>query len=163
VYRQLVGTLSKGYRQRVGLADTLLANPPVLILDEPTSGLDPSQIRETRGLIKELGQEHTILLSTHILSEVQLTCQNIIIIDRGAHHHERPGRGGGDGQSRGAAAQASEPRGLLHPPHGRGGSACVTVRPLPPGGGGLGWGGKNHHGVRDYSRVCPKETLCCQA
>jgi ABC-2 type transport system ATP-binding protein len=83
VYRQLIGTLSKGYRQRVGLADTLLANPPVLILDEPTSGLDPSQIRETRGLIKELGQEHTILLSTHILSEVELTCENIIIIDRG--------------------------------------------------------------------------------
>jgi len=83
VRRQLVGTLSKGYRQRVGLADTLLADPPVLILDEPTAGLDPAQIRETRKLIRELGQQHTLLLSTHILSEVEMTCETIIIIDRG--------------------------------------------------------------------------------
>jgi ABC-2 type transport system ATP-binding protein len=83
VGRQLIGTLSKGYRQRVGLADALLADPPVLILDEPTSGLDPSQIRETRGLIRELGQEHTILLSTHILPEVEMTCDHVIIINRG--------------------------------------------------------------------------------
>ncbi len=83
VRRQLIGTLSKGYRQRVGLADVLLHNPPVLILDEPTSGLDPSQIRETRGLIKELGREHTILLSTHILPEVEMTCNEVIIINRG--------------------------------------------------------------------------------
>src|SRR5579864_4500691 len=74
VSRQLIGTLSKGYRQRVGLADALLADPPVLILDEPTAGLDPSQIRETRVLIRELGEEHTVLLSTHILSEVERTC-----------------------------------------------------------------------------------------
>ena len=83
VRRQLVGTLSKGYRQRVGLADTLLTDPPVLILDEPTAGLDPMQIRETRKLIAELGHEHTLLLSTHILSEVEMTCEQIIIIDRG--------------------------------------------------------------------------------
>jgi ABC-2 type transport system ATP-binding protein len=83
VRRQLVGTLSKGYRQRVGLADALLHNPPVLILDEPTAGLDPSQIRETRHLIRELGREHTILLSTHILSEVEITCEQAIIINRG--------------------------------------------------------------------------------
>jgi ABC-2 type transport system ATP-binding protein len=83
VRRQLVGTLSRGYRQRVGLADTLLCNPPVLILDEPTAGLDPSQIRETRKLIRELGREHTILLSTHILSEVEVTCDQAIIINRG--------------------------------------------------------------------------------
>ncbi len=83
VRRQLIGTLSKGYRQRVGLADALLADPPVLILDEPTSGLDPSQIRETRGLIRELGEQHTILLSTHILSEVEMTCDHVIIINRG--------------------------------------------------------------------------------
>jgi ABC-2 type transport system ATP-binding protein len=83
VRRQLIGTLSKGYRQRVGLADVLLADPPVLILDEPTAGLDPSQIRETRKLIKELGQEHTLLLSTHILPEVELTCGRVIIINRG--------------------------------------------------------------------------------
>jgi ABC-2 type transport system ATP-binding protein len=83
VRRQLIGTLSKGYRQRVGLADALLHNPPVLILDEPTAGLDPSQIRETRKLIRELGSEHTILLSTHILSEVEATCDQAIIINRG--------------------------------------------------------------------------------
>ncbi len=83
VRRQLVGTLSQGYRQRVGLADVLLHNPPVLILDEPTAGLDPGQIRETRKLIRELGQEHTILLSTHILSEVEVTCDQAIIINRG--------------------------------------------------------------------------------
>ncbi|HZY90930.1 MAG TPA: ATP-binding cassette domain-containing protein, partial [Gemmataceae bacterium] len=83
VRRQLIGTLSKGYRQRVGLADVLLHNPPVLILDEPTAGLDPGQIRETRKLIRELGREHTILLSTHILSEVEVTCDQAIIINRG--------------------------------------------------------------------------------
>jgi ABC-2 type transport system ATP-binding protein len=83
VRRQLIGTLSKGYRQRVGLADVLLNSPPVLILDEPTAGLDPGQIRETRKLIRELGQEHTILLSTHILPEVEMTCDEAIIINRG--------------------------------------------------------------------------------
>jgi ABC-2 type transport system ATP-binding protein len=83
VHRQLIGTLSKGYRQRVGLADALLADPPVLILDEPTAGLDPSQIRETRKLIRELGKRHTILLSTHILPEVEMTCDRVIIIHRG--------------------------------------------------------------------------------
>src|SRR5262245_28538109 len=83
VRRQIIGTLSKGYRQRVGLADALLASPPVLILDEPTAGLDPTQIISTRKLIRELGQEHTILLSTHILSEVEATCDGVIIIHRG--------------------------------------------------------------------------------
>lgn len=83
VRRQLIGTLSKGYRQRVGLADALLAEPPVLILDEPTVGLDPAQIRETRKLIRELGTRHTILLSTHILPEVEMTCDGVIIIHKG--------------------------------------------------------------------------------
>lgn len=83
VRRQLVGTLSKGYRQRVGLADAILHDPPVLILDEPTAGLDPGQIRETRQLIRDLGQAHTVLLSTHILSEVEMTCDQAIIINRG--------------------------------------------------------------------------------
>jgi ABC-2 type transport system ATP-binding protein len=83
VRRQLIGTLSQGFRQRVGLADSMLADPPVLILDEPTSGLDPTQIRETRRLIRELGQRHTILLSTHILPEVEMTCDSVIIINRG--------------------------------------------------------------------------------
>lgn len=83
VRRQLIGTLSKGYRQRVGLADALLADPPVLILDEPSAGLDPSQIRAFRQLVRELGQKHTILLSTHILPEVEMTCDSVIIIHRG--------------------------------------------------------------------------------
>jgi ABC-2 type transport system ATP-binding protein len=83
VTRQLVGTLSKGFRQRVGLADTLLHDPSVLILDEPTGGLDPIQQRETRNLIRELGQQHTILHSSHILTEVEQTCERVIIINRG--------------------------------------------------------------------------------
>jgi ABC-2 type transport system ATP-binding protein len=83
VRRRLVGTLSKGYRQRVGLADAMVHDPPILILDEPTVGLDPVQIRETLALIKELGQQHTILLSTHILSEVEAVCQRVIIICSG--------------------------------------------------------------------------------
>jgi ABC-2 type transport system ATP-binding protein len=78
-----IGQLSKGYRQRVGLADSLLHNPPVLILDEPTIGLDPTQIRATRSLIRELAQDHTVLLSSHILPEVEATCQRIIIIHQG--------------------------------------------------------------------------------
>ncbi len=79
----LIGHLSKGYRQRVGLADALVSNPPLLILDEPTAGLDPNQIREVRKLIRDLGESHTILLSTHILSEVESTCDRAIVIDRG--------------------------------------------------------------------------------
>jgi ABC-2 type transport system ATP-binding protein len=75
--------LSKGYRQRVALADALVGNPPLLILDEPTAGLDPNQIREVRALVKDLGSERTVLLSTHILSEVEATCQRAIVIDRG--------------------------------------------------------------------------------
>ncbi|RMF76691.1 MAG: ATP-binding cassette domain-containing protein [Planctomycetota bacterium] len=78
-----IGQLSKGYRQRVGLADALLHNPKVLILDEPTVGLDPTQIRETRTLIRELAQDHTVMLSSHILPEVEVTCRRIIIISRG--------------------------------------------------------------------------------
>jgi ABC-2 type transport system ATP-binding protein len=78
-----IGQLSKGYRQRVGLADALLHNPSVLILDEPTIGLDPAQIRETRALIRELAREHTVLFSSHILSEVEATSQRIILIHRG--------------------------------------------------------------------------------
>jgi len=83
VENKLIGTLSKGYRQRVGLADALLAEPDLLILDEPTIGLDPNQIRQVRELIKNLGRQHTILLSTHILPEVEMTCSRVIIIHKG--------------------------------------------------------------------------------
>jgi ABC-2 type transport system ATP-binding protein len=83
VRRRLIGTLSKGYRQRVGLADSMIHNPPILILDEPTAGLDPQQIRETLALLKELGETHTILLSTHILTEVEAICERVIIISTG--------------------------------------------------------------------------------
>jgi ABC-2 type transport system ATP-binding protein len=81
--RQIIGTLSRGYRQRVGLADALLGDPPILILDEPTAGLDPNQIRETRALIRELGRERTVLLSTHVLSEVESVATRILILSRG--------------------------------------------------------------------------------
>jgi ABC-2 type transport system ATP-binding protein len=79
----LIGKLSKGYRQRVGLAQAILHNPDVLVLDEPTAGLDPKQIIETRELIRGLGGDHTVILSTHILPEVQLTCGRVVIIDDG--------------------------------------------------------------------------------
>ncbi len=83
VQRMLIGRLSKGYRQRVALADTLISRPSLLILDEPTAGLDPHQIRQTRDLIKQLGETTTILLSTHILPEVDITCQRVTIINKG--------------------------------------------------------------------------------
>ena len=83
VKTKLLGKLSKGYRQRVGLAQAIIHNPDVLILDEPTAGLDPKQINETRDLIKDLAGEHTIILSTHILPEVEQTCEQVIIINQG--------------------------------------------------------------------------------
>jgi len=79
----IIAHLSKGYRQRVGLADALLGSPPLLILDEPTAGLDPNQIREVRALIRSLAEQHTILLSTHILPEVEVTCERALVISRG--------------------------------------------------------------------------------
>ena len=83
IRRQIISSLSKGYRQRVGLADALVNNPELLILDEPTNGLDPNQIRRFRELIKQLGIRHTILISTHILSEVEMTCNRVIILNEG--------------------------------------------------------------------------------
>jgi ABC-2 type transport system ATP-binding protein len=83
VKNKLMGKLSKGYRQRVGLAQAIIHNPDVLILDEPTAGLDPKQINETRDLIKSLAGDHTIILSTHILPEVEQTCEQVLIINKG--------------------------------------------------------------------------------
>jgi ABC-2 type transport system ATP-binding protein len=79
----IVKKLSKGYRQRVGIAQAIIHNPPVLILDEPTIGLDPRQIIEVRGLIKRLAGDHTVILSTHILPEVSMTCERVVIINKG--------------------------------------------------------------------------------
>jgi ABC-2 type transport system ATP-binding protein len=81
--RRIVGQLSKGYRQRVGLADALVNNPPILLLDEPTGGLDPTQRKEVRELVARLGRDHTILLSSHILAEVESMCSRVVIIKKG--------------------------------------------------------------------------------
>ena len=98
---RLLGKLSKGYRQRVGLAQAIIHNPDVLILDEPTAGLDPKQINETRELIRSLAGDHTIILSTHILPEVEQTCEQVIIINKGklvatdsVHNLQNRARGG---------------------------------------------------------------------
>jgi len=80
---RLIGNLSKGYRQRVGIASALVNDPPILIFDEPTVGLDPKQIIEVRNLLRQLGKNHTVILSTHILPEVQAVCERIIVINRG--------------------------------------------------------------------------------
>jgi ABC-2 type transport system ATP-binding protein len=80
---KLIGHLSKGYRQRVGLADALVAEPPILVLDEPTAGLDPNQIREVRALVRDLAKEHAVLVSTHILPEVEATCDRALVISKG--------------------------------------------------------------------------------
>src|SRR6185369_11339666 len=83
VYRKIIGHLSKGYQQRVGLADALIHEPDLIILDEPTIGLDPNQIRAVRQLIKDLGQKHTVLISSHILPEVEMTCNRVLILHEG--------------------------------------------------------------------------------
>jgi len=101
VQHRIMGKLSKGYRQRVGLAQAVLHNPPVLILDEPTSGLDPKQVVEVRRLVRGLAGEHTIILSTHILPEVSMTCERVIIINQGRIALSQPLReldGGGKDQ-----------------------------------------------------------------
>ena len=83
VYGRLIKNLSKGYKQRVGFAQALIGNPPVLILDEPTVGLDPNQIIEIRTLIKSLGKHHTVILSSHILPEIEAVCDRIVVINKG--------------------------------------------------------------------------------
>jgi ABC-2 type transport system ATP-binding protein len=83
VARRIVGQLSRGYQQRVGLADALIADPPILLLDEPTVGLDPNQVRLVRQMLQELGRDRTVLLSTHVLSEVELICPRVIVLSGG--------------------------------------------------------------------------------
>ena len=83
VANRYIGQLSRGYRQRVGMADALLANPKLIILDEPTSGLDPNQVRSVRSLIRKLSGKHTVLISSHILSEIEMTCDRVIILHEG--------------------------------------------------------------------------------
>src|SRR5947207_884839 len=83
VHRKIIGHLSKGYQQRVGLADALIHEPDLIILDEPTIGLDPNQIRSVRQLIKDLGQKHTVLISSHILPEIEMTCGRVLILHEG--------------------------------------------------------------------------------
>ena len=90
VAHKRIGHLSRGYRQRVGLADAILARPPLVVLDEPTAGLDPNQIRETRALIRELGREHTVVLSTHILGEVEQCATRVLLLHRGRLVAEGP-------------------------------------------------------------------------
>jgi len=90
VRRRLVGNLSKGYRQRVGLAQAVIHSPRILILDEPTVGLDPTQVIEIRSIIRDIGQDRTVILSSHVLPEVQATCQRVVIIDRGRLVAEGP-------------------------------------------------------------------------
>ena len=89
VQGKLIRNLSRGYRQRVSLAGALVGNPPILILDEPTVGLDPKQVIEIRNLIKSLGKEHTILISSHILSEISQMCNKIMIINKGKNIKNR--------------------------------------------------------------------------
>ena len=83
VAKRFIGQLSRGYRQRVGMADALLAKPELIVLDEPTSGLDPNQVRSVRWLIRELAGEHTVLISSHILSEIEMTCDRVVILHEG--------------------------------------------------------------------------------
>ena len=90
VYNRVIKTLSRGYKQRVGIAQALVGNPKVIILDEPTIGLDPKQIVEVRNLIRTLGRDHTVILSTHILSEVQAVCDRLIIINKGRIVADKP-------------------------------------------------------------------------
>ena len=118
-----IGHVSKGMRQRVGLADALIGDPKVLFLDEPTIGLDPTQIRETRNLISELGQQHTILLSSHILSEVEATCSRVIIVARG--------RVVADGTPHDLSARLSEASRLIAEVKGPEGPIISGVKNLP--------------------------------
>lgn len=145
VSRKIIGQLSKGYRQRVGLADALVHDPELIILDEPTIGLDPNQIRQVRSMIKDLARTHTVLLSTHILPEVEMTCSRVLIINRGRivasdtpENLKRLRMGGGETviELRAEAQAAKAALGALPGARGadaealEGGYCRVTVHPL---------------------------------
>ncbi|MDB4973271.1 MAG: transporter, ATP-binding protein [Myxococcaceae bacterium] len=132
VKTRIIGQLSKGYRQRVGLADALVADPPLLILDEPTAGLDPNQIRQVRELIRALSREKTVLLSTHILPEVEALCGRVIILDRGrlvssGKPNELRGVGTGATITLEARADADKLRALLSGIVGLRGTPLLTL------------------------------------
>ena len=90
VQNRIIGHLSKGYRQRVGLAQAMIGDPELLILDEPTTGLDPNQLEDIRALIREMGEQRTVILSTHILQEVKQMCTRVVIIDHGEIKVDKP-------------------------------------------------------------------------
>jgi ABC-2 type transport system ATP-binding protein len=123
VRRRIIGQLSKGYRQRVGLADALVADPKILILDEPTIGLDPNQIRQVRELIRELGRERTVILSSHILPEVEAVCSRVLIINRG----KIVGQGRPDELRAGAGASRATITAEVRDPEGRAPGALAAV------------------------------------
>lgn len=123
---RLIGNLSKGYRQRVGIAYALVGDPPILILDEPTAGLDPKQIAEIRELVVHLGKKHTVMLSTHILSEVQAVCRHIIVISAG--------KIAADGNPDTIAAQLCKERGVLVRIEGPRGEVVTALRNLSGAG-----------------------------
>jgi len=123
VRRRIIGQLSKGYRQRVGLADALVADPKILILDEPTIGLDPNQIRQVRELIRELGRERTVILSSHILPEVEAVCSRVLIINRG----KIVGQGKPDELRAGVGASRATITAEVRDPDGRAAAALAAV------------------------------------
>ena len=128
VGRRLIGNLSKGYQQRVGIAQAIIHRPLLVILDEPTVGLDPIQIREIRNLIKTLGQDHSVILSTHILPEVQATCDRVQIIRRGELVYHA---GIDELNTRGTGNQLTA--GLRHPPAAeyiQKINGCLNIRPV---------------------------------
>ena len=128
---RLVGHLSKGFRQRVGVAQALCGNPPVIVLDEPTVGLDPKQVVEIRGLMRELGKNHTVLFSSHLLSEIQQLCQRVIILHKGRLIREADMADlTGDGETIRLRASIAMKESLLQP--ALKGLACVRrVKVLP--------------------------------
>jgi ABC-2 type transport system ATP-binding protein len=142
VYKRVIKNLSKGYRQRVGFAGALIGNPPVLILDEPTVGLDPNQIIEIRTLIKNLGKHHTVILSSHILSEIEAVCDRIVIINNG--------KVVADDTARDLAAKYSADRRLLARIVGREAGINEVLRRVD-GVAGFTCFGERENGVYEYA------------